>query len=155
MSEYYAFCFTPGAPIHVHFTRFADMLISCNLLNNPKITWGAFEGAEVFASLYHMVQRGTEADFPLNVLQYRRRRSLMFPSLHDVRLLVSLENATSLVDIARQLGLSITHQQSGWNALLIAQIVAQLREMLGHSDTILQAYAENNGHLRSKCCSHS
>lgn len=142
-----------GTHRYIHFARFAGMLKSRNLLYNSKITWATFNGAEVFASLFHMVQRGTQADIPMEVLHYRRLRSSMFPFLRDIGFLVSWQKDTPLVDIAQQLGLSIPHEQSGWNAIIIAQMMVRLRNMLDDSETFLKAFADCKGLLLSKCCS--
>ncbi|KAM3294032.1 hypothetical protein ACQJBY_037122 [Aegilops geniculata] len=146
-------CVNTDAAQYIHFPRFVELLHRCNLINDERIIWATYEGAECIASLCRMVQRrGTRTGVPLTVRGYLQCRSSIFPSLYDIGLLVSREKGNALADIARRLGLSVPGNQSGWNAVLSAQVMVRLREQLEESDALLLAYKDHRGKLLARCC---
>ena len=91
-------------------------------------------------------------EIPSRFQDYAQLRRHIFLALYDIGKLVSCENGRDLADIARQLDLDVPDRQSGWIAVLCAQIMVRLRETLAESSSQLQVYASRRGLLIAKCC---
>jgi hypothetical protein len=132
--------------------QFARMMLDQGMLSNWSLQWVSFIGAESVALIYDMVSCSFGHMIPLTFHDYLTSRRSMFPTMHDLGLVVPRGGSMDLRQIARRLGIEHAEEMPeagiARDALLTMRCFIQ-QLMTGHVSS------RDARHLLASCCCRS